>query len=205
MNWRAILDAIFPAQCAYCNVPGEGLCEACFPPQPPLRACVRGIPITACGWYEGALRAAVLAVKDGRRDVAEALGARVAPLVPAGAVLVPIPTTAARRRVRGIDGVALMAEIAAAASGALAVNALRHRARDAQRGRNRAARLAARGRFASAQAFDGCAVTLVDDVCTTGATLEDCAAALSAAGARIVGATVVAVTKAEPSWKPHPD
>jgi predicted amidophosphoribosyltransferase len=36
-------------------------------------------------------------------------------------------------------------------------------------------------------------VTLVDDVCTTGTTLEDCAATLRAAGAIVSQALVIAV------------
>ena len=101
--------------------------------------------------YEGTLRSAMLALKDGRRDVAEALGRAVARLVPQRiGVLVPIPTTARRRRVRGIDGVALVARYAAAIAGRVVLAALEQRAGDAQRGRSRADRLAAHGRFACA-------------------------------------------------------
>src|SRR6516162_3354030 len=138
--------------------------------------------IVSCGWYERALRSAVLAVKDGRRDVALALGERIAPLIAAGAVLVPVPTTRPRRRVRGIDGVTLIAQTAASIVGADFVDVLEHRAGDAQRGRTRGERLAARNRFSCVAELDGRTITLIDDVCTTGATLADCARAIHEAG-----------------------
>lgn len=143
----------------------------------------------------------MLALKDGRRDVAEALGRLVSSIVPMGAVLVPIPTTGHRRRVRGIDGVALVARHAAAAASAEVAFALEHRAGDAQRGRSRAERLAARGRFAcDAAKIAARRVTLFDDVCTTGATLRDCAEAVRSAGGRVEDAVVVAATKTGQPW-----
>jgi predicted amidophosphoribosyltransferase len=40
-------------------------------------------------------------------------------------------------------------------------------------------------------------VTLFDDVCTTGSTLRDCAAAVREAGGLVEDAVVVAVTKSD--------
>jgi predicted amidophosphoribosyltransferase len=143
----------------------------------------------------------VLALKDGRRDVADALAQRLAPFVDPGALLVPVPTTAKRRRVRGIDGVELISRRAAQASGAGVAAVLVQRAGDTQRGRSRAARLTAVGRFACATGvLTSRRVILVDDVCTTGATLRDCAAALRAAGGLVEQAVVVAVTKSQQPW-----
>jgi predicted amidophosphoribosyltransferase len=47
-------------------------------------------------------------------------------------------------------------------------------------------------------------VVLVDDVCTTGATLEDCCRSLVEAGATVAGAVVAALTKSGPSCLPPP-
>jgi competence protein ComFC len=204
MTWRSILDLVFPAQCAGCNAIGSGLCGACAPSAAPIDIRLHLVRVRALGIYEETLRDAVLALKDGRCDVAEALGALLAPSVPCGVTLVPVPTTAARRRARGVDGVALMARIAARAAGAATIEALRQRAGDAQRGRSRTERLRAKERFVCEAAIAGRRVLLIDDVCTTGATLEDCAGAVRAAGGYVEGALVVAAAKPEAPWKTKP-
>jgi predicted amidophosphoribosyltransferase len=194
--FRAALDVLFPAQCAACERIGAGVCDACVPVDvAPLDiSTYAATPAIALGTYEGALRRAVLALKDGRRDVAEALGARLARLLETGCALVPVPTTKARLRVRGIDGVACIATVAASLREGSVHRVLAQRAGDAQRGRNRTERLAARGRFMSEQSVDR-PVVLVDDVCTTGATLRDCCDALKSSGTRVSGAVVVAAAK----------
>jgi len=151
------------------------------------------LQVRALGSYEGALRRAVLALKDGRRDVARELGRRLAPLVRAEMLLVPIPTTPARRRERGFDGCALLAAVAAAQSAARIRENIVQARGDAQRGRDRAARLAAAGRFRwRGDPLNGAEVVLLDDVVTTGSTLADCAATIRAAGGIVNEAIVVA-------------
>jgi competence protein ComFC len=202
---RQILDALFPAQCSACGAVGSGLCAVCAPAAAlPLHARVGRLRVAAYGAYEGALRTAVLALKDGRRDVAEALAQRIAPLIPPDSVVVPVPTTPRRRRMRGIDGVALVARHLAGMTGARVFDVLRQRAGDAQRGRSRGQRLAAQNRFTCDDAVAGHRVTLIDDVCTTGATLTDCARAVESANGEIAGAVVAALTKTPRTWGPNP-
>jgi predicted amidophosphoribosyltransferase len=127
MTWNDVLDLVFPAQCAGCNSIGSGLCAGCAPAGGPIDIRLHLLRVRALGIYEETLRDAVLALKDGRRDVAEALGALLAPLVDSNVTLVPVPTTAARRRARGVDGVVSMARVAARIAGARAEEVLRQR------------------------------------------------------------------------------
>jgi competence protein ComFC len=137
-------------------------------------------------------------MKGGRRDVGEQLGIALARLLADrfdhGVALVPIPTTARRRRARGFDQSRLLASAAAGLLRARVFDALEQTAGDAQHGRSRVQRLAASGRFRvrSAAVLQGARVVLVDDVATTGATVRDAAETLERAGARVLGAAVLA-------------
>ena len=193
MTLQYLLDFFFPPQCGSCEQLGTGLCERCFPPQACLSARLRTLEVVALGAYEGCLRRAIVALKNGRRDVARALAARLVQAVPPKATLVPVPTTAARRRERGFDGCALLARHTVQLTAAGLCTGLVQTRGDRQRGRRREERLSAKGRFEwRGGQLHGQSVILLDDVVTTGATLEDCASALRTAGARVEQAIVVA-------------
>ncbi|MDQ2872464.1 MAG: hypothetical protein M3R35_04990 [Candidatus Eremiobacteraeota bacterium] len=156
------------------------------------------LSLTALAAYDGAWKRAILALKHGRRDVAGTLGERLATFVRSDRLLVGVPTTRARRGDRGFDGAVLLAQRAAMHAGARCAAVLHQRAGDTQRGRNRTARLQARGRFGcSPPAVSGTEAVLIDDVATTGATLEDCAATMRESGWVVAHAIVVA--RARPS------
>lgn len=193
--FERIIDVLFPPQCASCSRVGSGLCALCEPANDDSVA--RRLPtldVCALAPYRGAMRLAVLALKDGRRDVAQTLAKLLARTIEPGTLLVPVPTTPGRARVRGMDNVVLLARLLADQSAGRLVAALRHAGNDAQRGRSREARLAAHGRFiCDGSLVVARTVVLCDDVCTTGSTLEDCARAVRASGGRVEQAVVVAL------------
>jgi ComF family protein len=178
-----------------CGLPLPGRASSCS-------RCRRGLnPIAAgasLGPYEGALRTAIHELKyRGRRRVAARLAEvlfaspEAAAVLAPGAVLVPVPLHPARRRARGFNQSALLAEALASRSGlSVAAEALvRRRDTATQTGLSAAARRAnVRGAFAVRRRaqIEGRTVVLLDDVYTTGATALACAQALLAAGAREV-------------------
>lgn len=186
---QQIVDFVFPPQCGGCDAAGTGACERCVPYNTLENVRLPTLDVVALGEYEGGLRRAVLALKNGRRDVARAFAQRLSEVVRPCEVLVPVPTTRARRRERGFDGCELIAKSIVCAD---VLHGLVQTAGDRQRGRGREARLAARGRFAwRGDPIDARSVTLLDDVLTTGSTLEDCANVLRNAGAYVERAIVI--------------
>ncbi len=214
----SLRDLLAPPVCVGCSAPGADLCAACRRGLPWLREprCRRcGLPGTCrrcpaaaqafdAAWspvaYAGPVPALVGALKLRRaRVAAEPMVAAMARaprwLCDAAAALVPVPTAGARARSRGFDQAMLLAA-GLAGRGAGEVHACLERtgAATRQRGAGRRERLAA-GRIAM-EVRAGAAVprtcVLVDDVHTTGATLDTCARALKRAGAERVAALTYA-------------
>jgi len=188
---------LFPPACVACDAPGLALCAGCEPhPTESVEFAVDRTPGFALGFYEGALREAIVAMKRGERDPLDAFAALLAARAPLhDGVVVPVPTSRGRAAQRGFDQSVELARRLAARGAARCAEPLLKRG-GPQAGRGRAGRLAARGRFrlrhGAGVPLD---VILLDDVCTTGATLRDAAACLRAAGARVRRFVVLARTE----------
>ena len=207
--WASIRP-LSPPLCTRCGDPlptwsltgrADSLCVTCVP-RPALVALGR-----SAGRYEGALRAAIHGLKyDHRVGLAAPLGAlmrqRGKETLAGADLVVPVPLHWRRQQERGFNQAGLLAR----RLGLPLCHALRRRLRTpaqvrltaAERHRN------LRGAFAPSRGWTwwvpgrdarrvrDAVVVLVDDVSTTGATLDGCAAVLAALGAREVRALTAA-------------
>lgn len=230
----ALLDLFFPPRCPGCGRVGDLFCPACRAQVAPITEpvclrCGRPLPedalcadcraqasaldgIRAAAIFAPPIREAIHSLKyaNGRglaaplADYMVAAWRRVAP--PADCI-VPVPLHASRLAERGYNQSALLARALGAAVG-LPVDeklVLRQRATRQQALLSAAERRAnVEDAFVCGASAAGKRIVLIDDVCTTGATLEACAAAVRAAGAT----SVWALTLAQARWlpgRPAPD
>ena len=206
---QALADAlalVLPVECAGCDEPDVSLCEACSAELTPR---VERRRLSETVWsgvpFDGVPARVVRALKeDGRTGLARALAPALRAAVdaargeaslesggPDSVVFVPIPTSRAAFRRRGFRVVELVARRAGLPCRALLVpsrgTADQRRLGRADRRRN--VRNSLRARDAA-----GLRVVVLDDVVTTGATLEEAIRALREGGADVLGAATIAAT-----------
>jgi ComF family protein len=206
--------AVAPARCAACDAPVARLvvlCDACastaewthendsFWDSAPCAA-----PRVAAFAYGGAIARAIGRLKYERRaDLARPLGDLLWRALQPHAValrnnvVVPVPLHPSRLVERGFNQSALIARPVARRLAAplrpLALARIRDTPQQAALDRQaRIANVVDAFRVRQPQQIDRRAVLLIDDVCTTGATLDACTKALMAAGAASVAHAVVA-------------
>jgi ComF family protein len=197
---RPRLPWLDPNSCPRCAEPARGgaICRRC------LRAGQRVLSsLRAACRYEGAVRNAIRRLKYSRVRLfavlaAQLVAADLATRPLSADLVVPVPLSDRRQRERGYNQSELIArELAGLGVLPAPVPAALERSRDTrpQVELPRSARLEnVRGAFVCErpELVAGRRVLLVDDVSTTGATLEACAASLIQAGAARVLALVVA-------------
>jgi predicted amidophosphoribosyltransferase len=192
---QGFLSLLAPHRCPGCDfrvpdVVAASFCEACEPLLEPAPAGMSPPARAAAGWlYQGPFADAIRRFKyAGAGWLAVPLGERLAvaarPYSGAIRAVVPVPLHPSKLRERGFNPAALLARpVAAELGAALRVGWLRReRATRSQAGLEREARLAnLRGAFQAA-VVEPTSVLLIDDVRTTGSTLAEAAAALTAKG-----------------------
>lgn len=197
MACRDQVSRVYPPVCPLCGQPqvGDDLCPECTRAPPAIDG------IRSAALFEGPLREAIHQFKYAyTRDLVVPLGELLLTCwrtyCPSVDVIVPVPLHPRREKERGYNQSELLARYLGQAVGApLLSNALcrvRYTASQAHLGA--AARLEnVAGAFACHSGdLLGERVVLIDDVCTTGATLVACSAALKTGGARSVLALTVA-------------
>jgi ComF family protein len=219
---RAALDLLYPPRCLLCHRGGDFLCAGCLARLPLAdgRRCdVCWLPLEAaecphCRAHPLALRLrsafrygddvkrVVHAFKFGRQScLAPLLGQALLKLYRTSEfavdAIVPVPLTGRRRRERGFNQAALLAAELARDTGLPVAEALaRTTMRQPQAGSASAEQrwLNVQGAFrvVDSDVVTGRRLLLIDDVATTGATLDSCARALIGGGAREVFALTIA-------------
>lgn len=156
----------------------------------------------ACGAYEGALRASVLALKRepyiSQRLVGLLVATQERPPLDKATRVIPVPLHPYREKARGFNQAGVIArELARAVrlpfdevSLIRTVHSERHRAGMDARGRRESVAEAFSVRYP--RLIEDERVLVVDDVFTTGATVSACAAALMASGAKEVFVLTIA-------------
>jgi len=122
----------------------------------------------------------------------------VLPHLPPDITVVPIPTIASHVRVRGYDHMALIGRELAKRRRVRYMPLLKRATTTVQRGANRSQRhTQAKQAFQVPSACEGGRYLVIDDICTTGFTLEYAARALRTAGATEVWVATVATQPLE--------
>ncbi len=188
------------AACPLCAspTPSASICGACLKRAPRFSATI------AAGAYAYPLDRLVQALKyEHKLSLAQPLGHRLAAAIERSSgnlkrpdAVIALPLAPARQRERGFNQAIEIARVVARRTGVALEGGLIRTSNGAaqaslpwaQRRRN------VRGAFACTRSFSGRHVAIVDDVMTTGATLEAAATALLQAGAARVDAWVVART-----------
>lgn len=209
---RETLQFLLPRHCTGCGVGADVLCGECRGSlsntshlvQLAISRHLYGRPVIAVCDYDPRTRAVITSFKDkGMHPLASPLATLMAEAwsrhgVSSGkpVLVVPVPSAPGGKIRRGYEPTWLLAqELAHRVPAARATRALGRSGMVLSRQRKtlkRRARLLTTPTYRSRCDLEGYSVVLVDDVVTTGVSLEAAARALTDAGADVIGAIVVA-------------
>lgn len=230
---QELLALLYPPRCAGCGRMGELFCAACqarikSPSAPACRRCGRpGMDDTTCptclatpsqldriaaaAIFASPLREAIHHLKyENERVLAGPLAALMVAAWPRigshADLIVPVPLHRSRQKERGYNQSALLADALGQAVD-VPVNPkalIRTRATRQQVGLGHAERAQnVAGAFTCHGDLTNQRIVLIDDVCTTGSTLEACAKALRTAGATSVWGFTLARVRWDPTCPPE--
>ena len=210
----SLLDLLFPPKCPFCGkiLDRPGVCPVCDAALPwtddagGLREGPGGLRCAAPLWYEDLARDGILRFKfQGAAGLAETLGGLVAQCAAerfSGGfdTVTWVPVGRRRLRERGYDQAELLARAACRRWDTAPVRLLKKTEDNpAQSGIHDAAARRANvlGVYEPAELakIQGRRILLVDDICTTGATLAECVRVLRDAGAADVVCAAAALTR----------
>lgn len=190
---------LLAASCAGCDEPGTLLCPRCreaLAPTPQIAVTPRGMQVTAALRFEGVAARCIRRLKgEGETLLARPLGAALAtvlaPSVGAATWVVPVPTTRSAFRRRGYRVPDLLIRRAQSEpQRLLSSRAARSTNVISVCGHERRTYAEPCVRVGG----EGAEAVIVDDVVTTGATLDEASRALRSAGFRVVAAVALAAT-----------
>lgn len=204
LKW--LKQGLFPVLCVGCGKEGIVVCDSCLASVPLLEPCRSVISIAHYSHpvVKGIIRGLKFSYTEEFRPALEQLVRRGAvkfdALLPQGSdvLVVPIPTTSNRFRARGFDHVEWIAQILACTKNVPYGTKLIHAREHAPQSHlvadeDRVSNIS--GAFRITGDVSGKRVILVDDVITSGATLNEATRALLAAGAREICAFTLARSK----------
>lgn len=214
MCFSLLRDILFPIECLGCQKPGAWVCQSCFRKlqtgSPTHRLAINQTgsldQIYIAGDYDDPLLAELIKkykynfITDLEKPLSDFLAfywaGQIAIKPELGqATLVPVPLSKKRERWRGFNQADLLANSLSVKLGLKKTGALKRlknaRPQSSLSGRDRLENI--KGAFKVNGQFPvPRQIILVDDVVTTGATLEEAAATLKAAGVKRVSALVIA-------------
>ncbi len=215
---RATWNTVSPVRCAGCGRPDVVCCPACARELAPLihhptlaiRRALFDTPVVAGTRYHGVVKRVVTAYKErgvvslGRllaRPLRGAVKALHREVSLDGAIVVCVPHSRSGWVRRGrqptrdlVKRAGWAGALAPVGSLRIAPQSVRIHPSATQKNRSRRERLSAPPTFVGGAGIEGVRVLLIDDVLTTGISLEYAARAIAAAGGIVAGAAVVAAT-----------